>query len=217
MWEIKDVKEYIELWYGDDIKNSVEHYLEIFGIERSYDKILEKYTKIEDKISKNIDRSFLVFRITEFHRTFTWLQTCLLLASYNTVFRELRFMIDAMVQAFYIDHNHPNASVETKFEILKALGNYGHFIGGSLINKTKLPKGLRKKLRNLYGTLSNYVHPSYNESKDIINIQDNKDKFTREDLIRLLRKKRFDSELLNFCIEKCKDVMNAIGEIISNY
>ncbi|KKK57816.1 hypothetical protein LCGC14_3050690, partial [marine sediment metagenome] len=34
--------------------------------------------------------------------------------------------------------NHFSSSLDTKFEVLKALGNYGSFVGSKLIDKTKL-------------------------------------------------------------------------------
>jgi hypothetical protein len=43
--------------------------------------------------------------------------------SYKAVFGELRFMLESVTQAYYVDLNHYNTSIMCKLEVYKALGD----------------------------------------------------------------------------------------------
>lgn len=84
---------------------------------------------------------------------------------------ELRFMIDSMVQAYYIDLHHSTASLEMKLEVFKALSEYQGFIASKLINKSEFTEPEKNKLKALYNDLSNYAHPSHKECLEMMRYQ----------------------------------------------
>ena len=132
----------------------------------------EVFDQIDDILSdlrshiKNIDTRvyakrnelLIAIRFVEAFRIFNWIKVCLACGSYHAVFRELRFMLDGIGQAFYIDLNHINVPLACKLEVYKALGDIGGFIGSGLFDKIKdLPE--KTQLKSLYKELSRYCPP----------------------------------------------------------
>jgi hypothetical protein len=145
----------------------------------------------------------IAIRLVESFRIFSWIKLCLACTSYQSVFRELRFMLDGVAQACYIDLNHPEASLVSKLEVYKALGDMGGFIGSSLFERIR---GFRHKqaLKDMYAELSRFVHPSIEESRRWIGSS------MTDDIVDSLKSNRFDMELLGQAIEKCQRV----GELL---
>ncbi|MHA1344261.1 MAG: hypothetical protein ACTSQG_09755, partial [Promethearchaeota archaeon] len=141
----------------------------------------------------------------------------LLLGSYRSINKELRFMIESICQAFYIDYNHISSPLETKFEILKALGNYGNFIGGRLIDKTKLNGSLKEEIREVYGILSNYVHPSPEESILLLKRMENAKISQSDKLSYILDVNKFDESSVEQCLSNCNRVKELILKINTNF
>ncbi len=108
-------------------------------------------------------------------------------------------MLDGVAQAYYIDLNHFDASLSSKLEVYKALGDIGGFIGSTLFDRLR---GFEKKqvLKELYGELSRFVHPSIEESGRWIECA------PPEEVVDSLKFNRFDRKLLDQAIEKCKQV-----------
>ena len=200
-----ELKEYIvpyEEIFDDTIPGFIKEVqeIEICGLDIWY-----HISQLNPKLLLKRDELFIAIRLTECMRLFSWIKICLIFGSYQTIFRELRFMIDSMVQAYYIDINHFKASFESKLEVFKALSEYRNFIGSQLIDRTKL--GNKEKLKKLYKELSDFVHPSYNECIDMIRTSNNQVNLSE------LTLNVFNKKLLLKCIAKSKDVCNEIIEI----
>jgi hypothetical protein len=136
----------------------------------------------------------------DFIKIFLWIQNCVVSGAYHTAIRELRYLLEMMIQAYFLDSKHPKATIETKIEILKALENLDRPItGGNFIDKTDLDN--KKKLKELYKELSGYIHPS------AIEIQ------SQSQLYGI----GFDEELFNLCVELSNEVMTAINEITEKW
>lgn len=172
---------------------------------------LRTHIKLLNKRLYNKRESLLIaIRFVECFKIFKWIKVCLAYGSYNSVFRELRFLIDSITQAYYIDINHFNASLESKLEVLKGLSEYASFYGSGLIKKIRgLPN--KQKLRDIFGELSNYVHASYEESKPFI------EPTFKKDVIDSLKYNRYNETLLKRCIDKCIEVSNNIIEINEDF
>ena len=178
------------------------------------DIIIEKLRKHIKSLNKKLynkrESLLIAIRFVECFKIFKWIKVCLAYGSYNSAFRDLRFLIDSIIQAYYIDLNHFNASLKSKLEVLKGLSEYAKFYGSELINKiTNLPN--KQKLRDLFGELSNYVHASYEESKPFI------DATSKKDVIDSLKYNRYDETLLKKCIDKCIEVSDKIIEIDEDF
>lgn len=195
--------------------NILSHYSNI--LKQTKDNVpgaLNEIEKILDDIRthiKGIDRGIysrrnellIAIRLVEAFRIFNWIKICLACGSYQSVFRELRFMLDGVAQACYIDLNHFDASLVSKLEVYKALGKVGGFIGTSLFDRIR---GFKKKqiLKDLYAELSRFVHPSIEESRRWI------ESAPAKELVDSLKFNRFDRELLDQAIKKCKEVAHLL-------
>lgn len=154
---------------------------------------------IDERIFAKRNNLLIAIRLVEAFRIFNWIKICLAYGSYHSVFRELRFMLDGIAQACYIDLNHIDASLTCKLEVYKALGDMKNFIGSSLFEKIK---GLRKRqnLIDVYKELSNFVHPSVEESRRWIEAP------VSQDVVDSLKYNRYDKELLNLALTKSRQV-----------
>ena len=168
-------------------------------IEKILDDIRAHIRGIHKEVYSRRNELLIAIRLVEAFRIFNWIKVCLACASYQSVFRELRFMLDGVAQACYIDLNHFDASLVSKLEVYKALGDTGGFIGSSLFDRIK---GFQKKqiLKDLYAELSRFVHPSIEESRRWIEYTPPKE------LVDSLKFNKFDRELLDQAINKCKEV-----------
>jgi hypothetical protein len=67
--------------------------------------------------------SLTFFRLLSFYRQIFWIEECIKGNAYHQAIRELRFMLDSLVQAYYVDKRHPTAKMQCKLEIVKELEN----------------------------------------------------------------------------------------------
>jgi len=208
------VLELIKKGYQKVIDEGNDYFDEIVDTLKEISKeILNHIAQTDPNLLANRDNLLIAIRITECVKIFDWILLELLLGTYRSVNKELRFMIESMCQAYYIDYNHFSAPLISKFEILKALGNYGNFIGGKLIEKTKLNKPLKKKIKEIYGILSNFVHPSSEESRLLLERIKNSGTKNRDRLSPILDVNRFDEISLKNCLTYCNNVKEIIIQI----
>lgn len=208
------VLELIKKGYQKVIDEGSDYFDEIVDTLKEISKeILEHIAQTDPKLLANRYNLLIAIRITECVKIFDWILLGLLLGTYRSVNKELRFMIESMCQAYYIDYNHFSTPLGSKFEILKALGNYGNFIGGQLIDKTKLNKALKKEIKEIYGLLSNYIHPSSKESRFLLERMENAGTKNRDRLSPILDVNRFDEISLKNCLTYCNNVKEIIIQI----
>jgi hypothetical protein len=171
----------------------------LIEINNILDEIRSHIRGIKEEVFSQRNELLIAIRLVEAFRIYNWIKVCIACGSYQSVFRELRFMLDGIAQACYIDLNHVDASLQTKLEVYKALCDLGGFIGSALFDRLT---GFTKKqdLKNLYSQLSLYVHPSINESRRWVDVR------KHEELVDIMKFNKFDVELLNEVLTKCKDV-----------
>ncbi|MHA1195199.1 MAG: hypothetical protein ACTSRH_02300 [Promethearchaeota archaeon] len=178
--------------YDETIKDNLKDINKI-------DKILETFRdhihSLDIRLYERKQELLMAIRFVESFKIFKWIKTCLLFGSYNSIFRDLRFLIESILQAYYIDLNHFNASLESKLEVFKALSEYDSFYGKRLIDKIKDLKN-KNKLKKIFNDLSKYVHASYEESKPFIK---NNSKY---EIVDSLKYNRYNKEILLKCIDK---------------
>ena len=87
---------------------------------------------------------------------------------YRNAFDNVRHVLESMIQAFYVDLNHPDTSLKTKLEILKEIEYKKEYHASRLLEEKlsfkNLPcEGLDCKglLNASYSELSKLVHPSH--------------------------------------------------------
>jgi hypothetical protein len=172
---------------------------------------LRSYIRTLDaRIYAKRNELLIAIRFVEAFRIFNWIKVCLACGSYHSVFRELRFMLDGIAQACYIDLNHVDASLACKLEVYKALGDFGGFIGSGLFEKIKYLQE-RSQLIDLYKELSKYVHPSVEESRGWI------ESSASEEIVDSLKHNRYDGEMLEKTLETCAQVGNMLKSVNSHF
>lgn len=138
-------------------------------------------------------KSLLIIRLIQFQKDLLWINKSIFSGAYHTTIRELRYIFEYTLQAYYIDVNHSDSNIECKLEIMKELNDL-KFSGGRLIQALKIEN--KDKLQNLYSKLSAFIHPSYEELT------------TGKMNSRVLF--GFDEELYNACKELTNRTMDAI-------
>ena len=107
--------------------------------------------------------SILLLRFVELQKQLCLLHFGVLSGLYHQSIRELRYIMESIIQAYYIDREHPEVTIECKLEIIKEIDK---LVGGRLIDRTDLEH--KKELKALYSDLSKYIHSSYKELKPTI-------------------------------------------------
>ena len=138
----------------------------------------------------------IVFRLTELQNILIWIWMNTIWGRYHTAIREMRYLLDALIQANYLDTEHPEADIRCKLEILKEIE--GEAFGSRLIDKTRLDH--RHEVKRLYSELSKYVHSSYEELEPVI-------KRGRVDWRVTFA---FDRELFDRCERLTDNIMDAV-------
>lgn len=136
-------------------------------------------------------KSLLIMRLFQFQKDLLWINKSIFSGAYHTAIRELRYIFEYILQAYYIDMNHSDSNIECKLEIMKEM-KLLH--GNRLIEELKIEN--EDMLKKLYSNLSVFVHPSYKELS------------TGEFGSRIAF--GFDEELYNVCRELTNRTIDAI-------
>lgn len=126
----------------------------------------EHYTTWSDiikqllKILSDNDRhnSMVFFRFLELQNNIMWIYICILFGRYHPAIRELRYVLESMAQAFYLDSEHPRTDMNCKLEITKEIDKESF---ARLLDRLEIPE--KQRIKSLYSDLSKYVHSTYEE------------------------------------------------------
>ena len=137
--------------------------------KQEYDTLNELFSLLEDvglKVPVSItqpdrDNSLVYDRFAGLKFALLRCSTLILLGAYDASSRELRFILESTLHAYYLDKEHPEEELKCKLELIKATEEKN--FGWRLISKLDLPKEKKEKLYNLYKELCKYVHVSYRE------------------------------------------------------
>ena len=147
--------------------------------------------------------SMVVPRLIELNNQLFWILTNVIYnAAYHQVIRELRFILDSMMQAFYLDMQHPEADIYCKLEIVKEIEKEA--FGTRLIER--LPLQHKDGIKQLYSLLSKYSHSSYEELESLI--------LTGKVWVRVTP--TFDGELFAQCQNLTHKVMDVVYFVVLN-
>lgn len=148
--------------------------------------------------------SCLGFRLLELNKELLWLWLECTSGMYDNAVRDLRYILESFLQAYYTDKKHQNASMECKLEILEEIDD---LTGGRLINRLDIPERYKQRIKTLYSDLCKYVHPSHKEWEKII----------KEGKIRPKLTFEYDKELFEESIEFTDRVIDAIVFLLMNF
>ncbi len=171
---------------GDRIYEVVTEHINLWI---DFSQMLEKLSNFDK------ENSLVVFRWIELQNILAWILMNMIYGRYHTAIRELRYVLDAFIQAYYLDLEHQIADMNCKLEILKEIDK--QMFGGRLIDRTNLEH--KQEISDLYSELSRYIHSSYEELKPAIKGQSDW-RFTFA----------FNRELF----VKCEELVNRVMDVI---
>lgn len=145
--------------------------------------------------------SLLIFRFMEFNKNLLWIQTCVFCGQYYPAIRELRYALESVLKAYYLDKRYPNSEVKFKVEKGDELRNKKNrrLIGGTLINELNFDGNHKSKLNGLYHELCKYAHPTKDEFKYALSGE-----------MDLYMTFSFNQTLFNKCVELTNKVTDVI-------
>jgi hypothetical protein len=108
--------------------------------------------------------SLFHLRFLEIGKLLNWLLFTILSGEYRSSIREMRFFLESIIQAYYLDKKYPNSMLDCKINLLKELSDQKLY-GTRLIDQTDLKE--KQIFKNLYTKLSKFVHSTPEEFKDI--------------------------------------------------
>lgn len=83
----------------------------------------------------------------------------LMAAHYTSAIQILRYRLESMVQAVYLDQQHPNMSLSNKLCILEEISDKREYFTTRLVNM--ISDGHKKTVKEAYRALSQRTHPSH--------------------------------------------------------
>ena len=192
---LEDVRKETE----DDQKEKVyvwtEHYSNWIDIWKYFNKHIEK---------ENFINSCFGFRLTQLNKELLWFWLECTSGIYDNAVRDLRYILESFLQAYYVDREHPHASMECKLEILKEIDKLA---GRRLIERLDISKRYQEQIKKLYSELCKWVHPSYKEWQKIIEEGEIGSKITFN----------YDKKLFEECGELTDRVINTIVFLLMNF
>ena len=132
----------------------------IFVLNYFYYAIEERGNKEKDFLSKRLN-SLVHTCFLELARISGHILFLSCSGLYRNAFDDIRYALESIVQALYIDYRHPEIPLETKVEILKEVEDKREYHAVRLIDELEI--GYKEKLREEYKKLSRIVHPSHEQ------------------------------------------------------
>jgi hypothetical protein len=149
--------------------------------------ILNRTTKMD------YSRYLFINRLIEFNKLLLLLHELSVVGYYHSTIRELRYLLESALQSHYLDFN-------TSFSLDKKIEEARKFYGlRNLVNKMELENDVKHKIKQIYKTLSNYVHPS---TKEILSSYND---------ISYRVTYAFNEELFNLCVSSTNEVLDIVS------
>jgi hypothetical protein len=166
---------------------------------------------------KEVANSMVFIRLLEIERLLLEYRILDRTCSYYSICRQLRFMMESILQAYYVDMNFSQLDLLEKIPILKQMKEDRKAIGGSLLKEIDLNMrikmqdydgkdiNLAKQIKNLYRELSDTIHPDY---KDYVPFSKNDEEVYFDWISRYTFTP--NPKLSSYCLEKLNQVMDVI-------
>ena len=99
----------------------------------------------------------LVHRYLELLRNLRWITTSVLSGAYDSAMRGLRFILEDICQATYLDKTYEELDIKSRYE---KTDEQEPLRGRRLVSMLGLDKFRQDVIKGLYNELNDYVHPS---------------------------------------------------------
>ncbi|MFW9844756.1 MAG: hypothetical protein ACFFEV_09285 [Candidatus Thorarchaeota archaeon] len=160
VWEINKettFASFIQVW-DQSFQSKVEEYqrwfFPTFVHHQVYRCIWDSH---EDKTS--LQNSLLLHRFIGWRRSLQWCSFSAYSGAYEAIARELRFILEDLAQALYIDQQLGDSQILAKVKTVSVLEDT-RLRGTGLIKKLDIDSDTKKQIKDLYDELCGFVHPS---------------------------------------------------------
>jgi len=121
-------------------------------------------TWITSKYSREEQMNIVFIQFVRLFKEIYWLQFIFHNANYPMVYRNLRYVLEIIAQAYYVDCEYPILSLDE--QIGKIMGMEKRIYGRKLVKAVLCPilnldeKGFKEKFQPIWDYLNKHVHPS---------------------------------------------------------
>lgn len=162
----------------------------------------EHYETIPEEVMRQKNQLLMAVRFTEAFQGLLWIEFLSVSGGYFQALRELRNIIESVVQAYYVDSEYPRLDVDGKLAVLREMRKSRSHYGGRLIDKANPPG--KREIKGLYGELSEYVHPTYESIHEVLSSPDS------DELIVELLQPEYSAQLFAKCCDLTSRVLKAV-------
>lgn len=166
---------------------------------------IKHYGEIPEALIRQRTELLIAIRYTECFQTYYWIEWLVLRGGYYQALRELRSILESVIQAYCIDKEYQDIGIHEKLDALKEMIRAKQGYGGRLIKRASPPE--QKDIMKLYQKLSSFVHSSVDYFHRLLGTQDSDGKIVE------LTIPKFDAELFEKCCDLSKQVMEHIINI----
>lgn len=147
-------------------------------------------------------KSLVFLRFFDVCHNVIWVGVCVFFGRYHSAVRELRYVLESMIQAYYVDCEHPEADLACKLEVVKEIDQEAF---SCRVDGMEIPR--KQEIKQLYHDLSIYVHSSYEELAPSIK------RFSDASFSRQLLG-QFDRNMFNKSVEATNRVMDVVYYVV---
>jgi hypothetical protein len=145
---------FIQVW-DQTFENQVEEYnswfYPTFLIHQMMMSVWDSYGREE------LTKSLAFRRLLSYRRTLQWCIFSAYSGAYESIARNLRFILEDLAQAVHMDDLHKDSELTKKVLFLQKF----RLRGRNLIDRLAIESYLIGEMKDLYGKLCDYVHPSF--------------------------------------------------------
>lgn len=130
---------------------------------------------ISSKYKREEQMNIVIFQFSRLFKEIYWLQFLFHTGNYPTAYRNLRYILEMICQAYYIDTKYPTLTLDDQIE--KATEIEERVFGWNVISSAlcrvfnKTDKETRARFKPLWDDLNEYAHPSARQM-DLVAEQD---------------------------------------------
>lgn len=162
---------------------------------------------ISSKYKREEQMNIVIFQFSRLLKEIYWLQFLFHTGNYSTVYRNLRYILEMMCQAYYIDREHPDLTLGEQIE--KTMEIEEHIYGWNIVSKAlrkifnKTGAEVRACFKPLWKNLCKYAHPSARQM-DLVAEKD----------FSILVTDSFNESLARKLLEKADQVFDIVYAIV---
>jgi hypothetical protein len=142
--------------------DKLEEIRQLIFIIKDFDRAIEEHRNPDEK---DIPSKYVHSLVHTYYMELIRISGHILFFSCNGLYRnafdDIRYILESIVQALYIDFRHPKTDIATKIEILKEVENKREYHAVRLIDELEIDH--KDRLRKEYKKLSRIVHPSHEQ------------------------------------------------------